>query len=62
MKKFLPFIFLAVFCVIFWNVVRFIYLTATGNAVFGISLFSDVCLPAVIGVTVGFITNLRQRG
>ena len=61
MNKYLPFVFLAVFCVIFWNILRFIYLTATGGAGFGISVFNDVCLPAVIGVTVGIITSLRKR-
>ena len=61
MKKIFLFIFLAIFCVIFWNATRFIYTTATSGEL-GFSFFSDVCLPAVIGVTVGFVTTLRQKG
>ena len=66
MKKIFLFVFLAVFCVIFWNVVRYIHAAATadqmfGGIVYGISFLKDVCLPAVIGVTVGFLTSLRSR-
>jgi hypothetical protein len=61
MKKIFLFVFLAVFCVLFWNAVRLIHQSATGDAGSGFSLFSDVCLPAVIGLTVGSVTTLRQK-
>ena len=62
MKKIFLFVFLAVFCIIFWNVVRFINLTVTGDTGSEFSLFTDVCLPAVIGWTVGCVTTFRRRG
>ena len=66
MKKIFLFVFLAVFCVIFWNVVRYIHAATTADVMFGalsysVSLFKDVCLPALIGVMVGFFTTLRSR-
>ena len=51
---------LVLFCVIFWNAMDYIYTSLITQKGYSFSLFSDVCLPAVIGVTVGFITILRK--
>lgn len=50
----------ALFCVIFWNVLDFIYTSVFKHGGYSFSFFNDVCLPAVIGMTVFSITMLRQ--
>lgn len=66
MKKIFLILFLALFFVIFWNVARYIYAVVNvdpffGDINYGISVFRDVLLPAVLGATVGFLTTLRGR-
>ena len=51
---------LALFCVIFWNALDFLYSALIKHGGYSFSVFNDICLPAVIGVTVGMITNLRS--
>ena len=60
-SKILPLLFLALFCVVFWNVLHFIYTVGFSGGAYTFSVFDDVCLPAVIGMTVGVITSLRRR-
>ncbi|MBQ1442002.1 MAG: hypothetical protein IIZ08_08830 [Clostridia bacterium] len=62
MKNIITYLCLAIFCILFWNALRFIHLTITADTSSSFSVFNDVCLPAVIGVTVGLITNLKQKG
>ncbi len=62
MRKIILFAVLAIFCVAFWNALHFIYTVWISGDAYSFSLFKDVCLPAVIGVTVGMLTNARQGG
>ncbi|MBQ9903144.1 MAG: hypothetical protein IJM51_12305 [Clostridia bacterium] len=52
---------LAVFCVVFWNLLDFIYTVLINGGSYSFSVFSDICLPVVIGMTVGYITALRRK-
>lgn len=61
MKKIYPFVLFAVFCVIFWNLLDFVYTVWITGGAYRFSVFNDVCLPAVIGLTVGMFTNLRKK-
>ena len=51
---------LAVFCVIFWNLIDFVYTVLIKGGAYRFSAFNDICLPLVIGMTVGYITVLRR--
>lgn len=51
---------LALFCVVFWNLLDFIYTVLIRGGAYSFSAFNDICLPVVIGVTVGYITVLRR--
>ena len=52
---------LALFCVVFWNILDFVYAVLISGGAYSFSFFNDVCLPAVIGLTVGMITNLKNN-
>ena len=51
---------LALFCVVFWNALDFIHASVVSGGTYSFSAFNDLCLPAVIGVTVGYITAVRR--
>lgn len=66
MKKIFIIVFVAVFFAVFWNAARYIYAVSNvdpmfGELRYGISVFRDVLLPAVLGAGVGFLTTLRSR-
>lgn len=52
---------LVLFCVIFWNTIDLVYTFLIAHRDYSFSVFNDICLPIVIGMTVGCITNLRKE-
>ena len=52
---------LALFCVVFWNLTDFIYTVLIKGGAYSFSVINDICLPIVIGMTVGYITVARKN-
>ena len=42
------------------NALDFIHASVVSGGTYSFSAFNDLCLPAVIGVTVGYITAVRR--